>query len=96
MQDIALHQNQIIDMHVENSEDSDSSADVLLELAEAWSYVKKWYSFSRKGGSITKKVPSNGSSVTFHKNKSKVTKNEPISQKINFQDLPVSGVVFNG
>lgn len=83
MQDIGFHQNQIIDMNVDNSEDSDSSADVFLELAEAWSYVRKWYNFRKSGRT-------DSSSVAFHKNKSKVTKDEPKAKTIHFQDLPVS------
>eukprot|EP00794_Sanderia_malayensis_P008143 gene8143-9013_t len=83
MHTIQIGNNQITDFHVESSEDSDSSTDVFIELAEAWSFVKKWYGV-RKGP----RQSSSNNSVSFQKGKSRVTRREPkATQRVCFQDL---------
>ena len=85
MSEMTLQQNQIISMHINTADDSDSSSDdVFLELANAWGYVKKWYQFRNRPGSDSKKE----GKVVFSRSKSRITK-EPDAIRTCFQDMPV-------
>ena len=81
MSEMTLQQNQILNMHINTADDSDSSSDdVFIELANAWSYVKKWYQFRNRPGSDLGKE----GKVMFSRSKSRITK-EPDAR--NLQNL---------
>ena len=93
MADIVLQSNHIAQMNTNTTEDSDSSTDdVFIELAEAWSFVKKWYNFRIRNENEN---DASFSRVKFTRSKSKgssqkLKSSEPRSSVFYFQDLPVS------
>ena len=80
MANVTIPQNEIVAMHIDSTKDAESSENVLLELTQAWNYVKKWYSFRNRP---------DDSVVVFSKNKSNITKMEQNAAQTTFLDLPV-------